>query len=82
MHPADQFVAFSELVKAGQPVEEVAASFGVTPLFVRQRLKLSNVAPRFIEAYRRGEVRLDQLEALAICEDQEEQERVWDNTDS
>jgi hypothetical protein len=26
MHPADQFVAFSELVKDGQPVEEVAAS--------------------------------------------------------
>jgi ParB family chromosome partitioning protein len=39
------------------------------------------VAPRFIEAYRRGEVHLDQLEALAICEDHAEQERVWDNTD-
>jgi ParB family chromosome partitioning protein len=30
MHPADQFVAFSELVKGGQAVEEVAASFGVS----------------------------------------------------
>jgi ParB family chromosome partitioning protein len=37
MHPADQFVAFSELVKEGQPVEEVAASFGVSTRFVRQR---------------------------------------------
>ena len=81
MHPADQFVAFSDLVKAGQPLEEVAASFGVTTLFVRQRLKLSNVAPRFIDLYRRGEIGLDQLEALAICEDQKEQERVWDSTD-
>jgi ParB family transcriptional regulator, chromosome partitioning protein len=81
MHPADQFVAFSELVKGGQAVEEVAASFGVSARFVRQRLKLSNVAPRFIEAYRLGEAHLDQLEALAICDDHAEQERVWDNAD-
>src|SRR6516164_6395614 len=81
MHPSDQFVAFSELVNAGKPVEEVAAGFGVNKRFVLQRLKLSNVAPRFIEAYRRGEIHLDQLEALAICDDHAEQERVWDSAD-
>jgi ParB family chromosome partitioning protein len=64
MHPADQFVAFYDLVvKSNLSVEEVAGRFGVSPLFVRQRLKLANVSPRFIEAYRSGEMQLDQLGA-------------------
>jgi ParB family chromosome partitioning protein len=57
----------------------VAARFGVSPLFVRQRLKLANVAPRFIKAYRAEEIRLDQLEALAITDDRQAQEKVWDS---
>jgi ParB family chromosome partitioning protein len=79
MHPADQFIAFRDLVDSGLGVEEVAARFGVSPLFVRQRLKLANVSPRFIEAYRVGEMQLEQLEALAITDDQGAQERVWDS---
>ncbi len=65
MHPADQFIAFHDLVvQSGLSIDDVAARFGVSPLFVRQRLKLANVAPRFIKAYRAEEIRLDQLEAL------------------
>ncbi|MNF48305.1 hypothetical protein D3C84_295390 [compost metagenome] len=30
MHPADEFVAFQELVNAGIPLDDVAANFGVT----------------------------------------------------
>jgi len=41
-------------------------------------LKLANVAPRFIKAYSAGEIRLD-LEALAITDDQQTQEKVWDS---
>src|SRR5260370_5513430 len=80
MHPTDQFVAFHGLVTSGLSVDEVAARFGVTTLFVRQRLKLANVAPRFIEAYRAGEILLEQLEALALTDDHEAQERVWEST--
>jgi ParB family chromosome partitioning protein len=80
MHPADQFIAFRDLVNSGLGIEEVAARFGVTPLFVRQRLKLANVSPRFIEAYRAGEMQLEQLEALAITDDHVTQEQVWDTT--
>jgi len=78
MHPADQFIAFRDLVYSGLGVEEVARRFGVSPLFVRQRLKLANVSPRFIEAYRAGEMQLEQLEALAITDDHVAQEQVWD----
>src|SRR5258708_1420505 len=81
MHPADQFIAFRDLLDSGLGVEEVAARFGVSPLFVRQRLKLAKVSPRFIEAYRVGEMQLEQLEALAIPDDHAAQERVWDSTE-
>jgi ParB family transcriptional regulator, chromosome partitioning protein len=79
MHPADQFDAFRRLVEEGTGVEEVAARFGVTATFVRQRLKLANVAPRFIELYREEEITLDQLMALAITDDHSAQEKVWDS---
>jgi ParB family chromosome partitioning protein len=79
MHPADQFIAFRDIVEAELGIEEVAARFGVSPLFVRQRLKLANVSPRFIEAYRVGEMQLEQLEALAIADDHDAQECAWDS---
>ena len=77
MHPADQFEAFDRLVRTGLGVEDVAARFGVTTLFVSQRLKLANVSPKLIELYREGGIRLEQLEALAITNDRDAQERVW-----
>jgi ParB family chromosome partitioning protein len=77
MHPADQFEAFHRLVGTGLSVEDVAARFGLTPLFVAQRLKLANVSPALIQLYRDGGIRLEQLEALAISNDHEAQERVW-----
>jgi ParB family transcriptional regulator, chromosome partitioning protein len=77
MHPADQFEAFHRLAGTGLSVEDVAARFGLTPLFVAQRLKLANVSPALIQLYRDGGIRLEQLEALAISDDHEAQERVW-----
>jgi ParB family transcriptional regulator, chromosome partitioning protein len=78
MHPADQFDAFRSLVEAGLGVEEIAARFGVTATIVRQRLKLANVAPQLFELYRKDEINLDQLMALAVTDDHAAQERVWD----
>jgi ParB family transcriptional regulator, chromosome partitioning protein len=77
MHPADQFVAFKNLVDAGQSMDEIAAQFSVTPLIVQRRLKLANVAPEFIESYRKGTVALDVLMALALTDDHEKQREVW-----
>jgi ParB family transcriptional regulator, chromosome partitioning protein len=77
MHPADQFVAFKNLVDAGQSMEDIAAQFSVTPLIVQRRLKLANVAPEFIESYRKGTVALDVLMALALTDDHSKQRDVW-----
>jgi len=79
MHPADQFIAFRELVDSGKPVEDVAAHFGVSPLVVARRLKLANVHPSFIELYRAKKVTLEQLMALTISDDHERQQKVWNS---
>jgi ParB family chromosome partitioning protein len=79
MHPADQFIAFRELVDSGKPVEDVAAHFSVSPQVVARRLKLANVHPSFIELYRAEKVTLEQLMALTLSDDHERQQKVWNS---
>jgi ParB family chromosome partitioning protein len=77
MHPADQFTAFKGLADGGLSIEEIGAQFSVSPLVVKQRLKLANVAPEFIERYRKGAVELNVLMALALTDDHAKQHKVW-----
>lgn len=81
MHPADVFDAMRELAARGAGVEDIALAFGTTPLTVRRRLKLANVAPRFMAMYRDDAVTFEQLAALAICDDHATQEQAWDSLD-
>lgn len=77
MHPADQFEAFKALVDAGRSITEVAARFGVTEIFVRQRLRLARVRPEFLQMYRDDEMNLEQLQALATTDNHELQRQAW-----
>ena len=78
MHPADQFEAFKKLAdERGFGAEEIAARFGVTPHVVRQRLRLSAVSPRLIEAYRNGDMGFEQLVAFALIDDHDRQEEIY-----
>jgi len=77
LHPADAFEAFRALVDAGESIEEVAARFNVSPIIVKQRLKLAKVAPEFIQMYREKAVLLDHLMALASTDDHELQRQSW-----
>ena len=77
MHPADQYEAFKALADQGKGPQEIAARFGCSPATVKQRLKLANVSPRLIEAYRADEIDLDQLMAFAVSDDHAAQEQVW-----
>jgi predicted transcriptional regulator len=61
----------------GMSADDIAARFGVTPAVVKQRLKLGAVSPKLMALYRKDEMSLDQLSAVAITEDHEKQERVW-----
>ena len=77
MHPADEFDAFKALIESGMPAADVAARFGVTETVVKQRLKLANVSPTLIAAYRNGEMTLQHAMAFAVTDDHAAQERVW-----
>jgi ParB family chromosome partitioning protein len=80
MHPDDQFEAFRALIEErGLPHEDVAARFGVTPAVVRQRLKLAKVSPKLRALYRKGEMTLEHVMALAITDDHQAQEQAWAN---
>ncbi len=78
MHPADQVVAFSKLVQAGQSVSAIAARFGASERIVEQRLRLGNAAPELLDAYRANEIDLEVLKAFAVTTDRERQMAVWE----
>jgi ParB family transcriptional regulator, chromosome partitioning protein len=77
MHPADQFDAFRELTDNGSTPADIAARFGITEAGVKQRLKLARVSPVIFEAYRNEDLNLEQVQAFAISDDHEAQEKVF-----
>jgi ParB family chromosome partitioning protein len=78
MHPADTFEAFRQLVEdQGQTPEAIGMRFGYAVSTVRGFLKLANVSPRLMKAFRKNEVTLDQMQALAITDDHKRQETAF-----
>jgi ParB family transcriptional regulator, chromosome partitioning protein len=61
MHPADQFEAFRALVDKGASTADIAARFGVSETTVAKRLKLGRVSQAILDAYRAGELGLEQV---------------------
>ena len=59
-------------------VADIAARFGITETAVKQRLKLARVSPMVFEAYREGELTLEQVQAFAVTDDHAAQERVFE----
>ncbi|MCX4176627.1 MULTISPECIES: ParB/RepB/Spo0J family partition protein [Paraburkholderia] len=76
-HPADQCHAYLALVEEGRSAEHIAEIFNINPKTVARRLKLANVSPRLCELWRNDEMELSQIQALALSDDHEAQERVW-----
>lgn len=79
MHPADEVEAFAQLVRDGSTAAEIAARFGMAERTVEQRLRLGNVSPMILQAYRNGETNLDTLMAFALTTDRKLQEEIWNN---
>lgn len=77
LHPVDELRAFKALVESGTTIEEVAATFGVTPKVVERRLRLTTVSPKLLDEYRADHIQLDQLMALALSDDHAAQEAAW-----
>ena len=77
MHPADQVEAFAALADTGSTVSAIAARFGVAERTVEQRLRLGNVAPELLTAYRDDRIDLECLKAFAVTTDATRQLAVW-----
>ena len=80
MHPADLIMAYRNLTEAGLSPDEIAPRFGVSPLTVKRYLKLTNVSPAIFKLYAEDEMNFEQISALALTEDHELQERIWNST--
>ena len=78
MHPADQVSAFRTLADAGTSPGAIAARFGVSEHLVAQRLRLGNVAPELLDAYRNDQMSLAALRAFALDTDPVRQRAVWE----
>ncbi len=80
LNPADECLAFQQLIEQGADVEEVARRFGLTVRFVEGRLRLASLAPVVFEALGAGEISLDVAKAYAATPDRERQAYVFDQT--
>ena len=78
MHPADQVIAFTKLADAGLSVAVIAARFGTSERLVEQRLRLGNVAPDLLDAYRASEIDLEVLKAFSVTTDHARQMAAWE----
>jgi ParB family transcriptional regulator, chromosome partitioning protein len=78
MNPADECVAFQQLIEQGSDVEGIARRFGLTVRFVEGRLRLATLAPVVFGALGAGEISLDVAKAYAATPDQERQAFVFE----
>jgi ParB family chromosome partitioning protein len=79
MHAADQAIAFRLLLEEGRSIDYVAALFSIPALAVQRRLKIANVSPKILDVYRDDGMTTEQVQALALCDDHDKQERLWFN---
>jgi ParB family chromosome partitioning protein len=75
-NPADECVAFQQLIAQGSDVNGIARRFGLTVRFVEGRLGLAGLAPVVFEALGAGEITLDIAKAYAATPDHERQAYV------
>ena len=78
MNPADECLAFQQLIEQGSDVEGIARRFGLTTRFVEGRLRLASLAPIVFEALGAGDISLEVAKAYAATPDQERQAYVFE----
>jgi len=78
MNPADECLAFQQLIEQGSDAEGIARRFGLTVRFVEGRLRLAVLAPVVFEALGAGEISLDVAKAYAATPDCERQAYVFE----
>ncbi len=76
MDELQEYEAFAKLLKQGRKVEEIAATFGVTELRVKQRLAIASLHPKIKEAFRAGTIEGEDLRLLTSATKGQQKEWV------
>jgi len=77
MHPIDECTAMHTLLTEGMDPDAIALHFGLPKQRVTQRLKLAQVAPCILKAYRKGEVDLQTVMAFTLADSKKRQVDVF-----
>jgi ParB family chromosome partitioning protein len=78
MNPADECLAFQQLIEHGSDPETIARRFGLSARFVEGRLRLADLAPVVFEALGGGEIGLEVAKAYAATPDRDRQAYVFE----
>lgn len=78
MNPADECLAFQQMVTEGADPEGIARRFGLSLRFVEGRLRLADLAPVIFEALAAGEISLDVAKAYAVTPDRDRQAQLFE----
>lgn len=73
--PISEFETFARLVKAGRSLDGIAATFGVSPQVVKQRLALANLLPKIKAAYRADAIDDETVQHLTLAT--KSQQKEW-----
>ncbi|HSZ75277.1 MAG TPA: ParB/RepB/Spo0J family partition protein, partial [Rhizomicrobium sp.] len=65
--PMTEYETFARLIKEGRKIDDIAATFGLTVLTVKQRLALANLLPKIRDAYRAGEIDDESIRHLTLA---------------
>ena len=76
MEPLDQCATFVRLIDGGAAIDEIATRFGISKRTVEQRLRLTNLAPDVIAAYKAGDINYETMSAFGNTTDHELQART------
>lgn len=79
MHPADQMEAFAGLSRKGLDPKQIAIRFGCSKRLVEQRLRLGEVAPGILDAFRADKIDIDAVRSFTITPDHKRQTDVFKN---
>ncbi|MCH9671002.1 MAG: ParB N-terminal domain-containing protein, partial [Gammaproteobacteria bacterium] len=77
MHPADEFVAFAAMRKDGMTEADIAEHFGLSVQRVAKRMKLAEVHPKILNAYRKEAITLDTVMAFTLAASKSQQLAVF-----
>jgi ParB family transcriptional regulator, chromosome partitioning protein len=77
MDELEEYEAFAKLLKQGRGIADIAATFGVTELYVKQRFALAQLHSKIKDAYREGDIEAEDLQLLTSAT--RRQQKEWIN---